>query len=82
MIAKCTISLFLLEAAKICIEKLRFNLDKENKSFYEGKVASAKFYINNILPYLHIEAASIKSETINFGTNDIFNSDLLSLLQD
>lgn len=76
MMAKCTISFLHLEAAKICIEKLRVNLDEENKNFYEGKVASAKFYLNNILPYIHIEAASIKNETINFENNNIFSSDL------
>jgi acyl-CoA dehydrogenase len=77
IMAKCSIALLHLEAAAICNIKLtQKNLDVSNILFYKGKIASARFYIQNILPEINRYAAMIANQTISFGSKEIFMSDL------
>jgi len=58
---------FLLWHAHVAQEKLDAGVDSESeKKFYEGKVASAKFYINYLLPNVDRWAIAIKSGDKSF----------------
>jgi alkylation response protein AidB-like acyl-CoA dehydrogenase len=49
----------LIRAADIATEKLANASDKD-KPFYEGKIAAAKFFVTNVLPYISVDRAIIE----------------------
>lgn len=62
MMAEVTLSWLLLDAAVISVEKLENLEDSQDEAFYKGKIASAQFYINNILPGVKSKAEIIAIE--------------------
>jgi alkylation response protein AidB-like acyl-CoA dehydrogenase len=49
----------LIRAADVATEKLANASDKD-KPFYEGKIAAAKFFVTNVLPYISVDRAIIE----------------------
>ena len=37
--------------------------DRRDTEFYNGKIASAKFFVRSVLPHISIERAVVESET-------------------
>jgi acyl-CoA dehydrogenase len=63
MMAEVVIAWLLLDSAVISDEKImNGGLSGSDASFYEGKIASARFYIYNILPYAFTKADIIAGE--------------------
>jgi hypothetical protein len=53
----------LMDQARIAAAKLdNLKADEVDYNFYQGKIASARYYLNNILPDTSILAALIRSE--------------------
>ena len=50
----------LLRQADICLEKLAGNPGKDTE-FYKGKIASAKFFVQNFLPYISADRKIVES---------------------
>jgi alkylation response protein AidB-like acyl-CoA dehydrogenase len=67
-----------LEGAVIACEKLKsIGEDHSDKSFYEGKVATAKYYVNNILPGVSVKCAVLSKgdDTAIRMSNEAFSID-------
>jgi hypothetical protein len=47
----------LLRGAEVALERLNSELSPEEKSFYEGKVASGRWFARTVLPRLSAERA-------------------------
>lgn len=62
MMAEVTLSWLLLDAAIIASEALEDLKDPADEYFYKGKIASAKFYIRNVLPGVRCKADIIACE--------------------
>jgi alkylation response protein AidB-like acyl-CoA dehydrogenase len=62
MMAEVTLSWLLLDAAIIAKTKLSELKDPDDEAFYKGKIASATFYIRNILPGVKSKAEIIAAE--------------------
>ena len=50
MMAEVTVSWLLLDAAIIAQNAMQADISQSETEFYQGKITSAQFYINNILP--------------------------------
>ena len=50
----------LLRQADICLEKLAGNPGKDTE-FYKGKIASAKFFVQNFLPHISADRKIVES---------------------
>ncbi|WP_281557912.1 acyl-CoA dehydrogenase [Thalassomonas sp. RHCl1] len=62
MMAEVTLSWLLLDGAVIASKKLENLEDPQDEVFYQGKIASAQFYTNNILPGVKSKAEIIAKE--------------------
>lgn len=62
MMAEVTLSWLLLDAAVIACQKLEDLSDPGDEAFYLGKIASAQFYIRNILPGVKSKSEIISRE--------------------
>jgi hypothetical protein len=51
----------LLRGAEVALEKLSGEVSDSDKAFYEGKVAAAQFFAQNMLPRLSAERAIAES---------------------
>lgn len=76
MMAELTLSWLLLEAAIIAKQKLRDLDDPNDEAFYQGKIASANYYIKNVLPGVKSKAEIIAKEDDSsmLANSDIFSS--------
>ena len=74
MMAEVTLSWLLLDGAVIAVQKLKNLEDPQDEAFYKGKIASAQFYVNNILPGVKSKAEIIAKEDTSAldATSDIF----------
>ena len=74
MMAEVTLSWLLLDGAVIAVQKLENLEDPQDEAFYQGKIAGAQFYINNILPGVKSKAEIIAKEDTSAldATGDIF----------
>ena len=50
MMAEVTVAWLLLDGAIIANKAMDGDIDQKESEFYQGKITSANFYINNILP--------------------------------
>lgn len=75
MMAEVTLSWLLLDAAIVAHQALENLSDEKDEAFYKGKIASAEFYVRNILPGVKSKADIIASEDTSFTDIDlgIFN---------
>jgi alkylation response protein AidB-like acyl-CoA dehydrogenase len=67
-----------MEAAIIAHNKLKtLAEDDGDRSFYEGKIASAKYYVNNILPGVAVKCAILSKgdDTANTCSDKIFSTE-------
>lgn len=62
MMAEVTLSWLLLDAAVVASTKLENLEDPQDEAFYKGKIASAQFYVNNVLPGVKSKAEIIAAE--------------------
>ena len=62
MMAEVTLSWFLLDGAVIAVQKLVNLADVQDEALYQGKIAGAQYYINNILPGVKSKAEIIAKE--------------------
>jgi alkylation response protein AidB-like acyl-CoA dehydrogenase len=61
--AKVYVSMCLMDQARIAASKLdTLTAGEADYNYYQGKIASARYYLNNILPDTPVLAALIKSE--------------------
>ena len=74
MMAEVTLSWLLLDGAVISVQKLKNLEDPQDEAFYQGKIAGAQFYVNNILPGVKSKAQIIAKEDTSAlnATSDIF----------
>jgi hypothetical protein len=62
MMAEVTVSWLLLDGAIIAQNAMQANISQSETEFYQGKITSAQFYINNILPNVFSTADIIALE--------------------
>ena len=62
MMAEVTLAWLLLDGAVIACQKLQNLEDEQDEAFYKGKIASADFFVNNILPGVESKAQIIAKE--------------------
>ena len=58
-------SWLLLRAAEVAHEKLSGEVSEKDKSFYEGKVAAARFFARNTLPKIGAERALVEATDLS-----------------
>lgn len=76
MMAKCSLALYHLEAMDICYTQSKNeHLNKEDIVFYEGKIASARFYIQNILSSTKYDLEMIQSDSFSSCSEAVFAAD-------
>jgi hypothetical protein len=59
----------LLRGAEVALERLNSEMAPEEKSFYEGKVASGRWFARTVLPKLAAERAI--AETTDLAVMDL-----------
>lgn len=76
MMAELTLSWLLLEAAIIAKQKLSDLDDANDEAFYLGKIASANYYLKNVLPGVKSKAEIIAKEDDSsmLADGDMFSS--------
>ena len=76
MMAELTLSWLLLEAAIIAKQKLTDLDDANDEAFYRGKIASANYYLKNVLPGVKSKAEIIAKEDDSsmLADGDMFSS--------
>ncbi len=62
MMAEVTVSWLLLDGAIIAQNAMQANISQSETEFYQGKITSAQFYINNILPNVLAQLTSSHSK--------------------
>lgn len=63
------VSWLLLRGAEVALAKLDAGASGSDKAFYEGKVASASFFVKNIIP--NLAAERVKAEAIDLSIMDL-----------
>ncbi len=71
MMSEVTLAWLLLDAAAISLHALKDLEDESDEAFYKGKVASAEFFVRNILPGVKSKADIIALEDPSFIEADI-----------
>jgi len=61
MFSRLVLSWLFLWQAMIAQQRLEAGASGADANYYKGKLATARFYLNNELPYLHATAQLLKS---------------------
>ena len=59
------VSWLLLKGAEVAVAKLGTDLNAADKAFYEGKVASARFFTREVLPRIGSDRRIIENTTLD-----------------
>ena len=61
----CALPILLLRGAEVAIAKLDAGATGADKSFYEGKIAAARFFAREVLPRIGSDRRIIENTTLD-----------------